>query len=125
MENTTKKILIIEDEKPLSKVLKDNLEAAGNIEVSQAYDGQEGLQKAKDFKPDLILLDIIMPNIDGIGFLQVLRKDPLLGNTKVIILTNVSKYEEVSKFKELKFYDYIVKSNWNIEEVIGRIIGAL
>jgi CheY-like chemotaxis protein len=122
MKSTNKKLLIIEDEKSLSRMLRDNLEVVHGIEVLQAYDGQEGLEKAKDFKPDLILLDIVMPIMNGIQFLRTLRNDTLLKDIKVIVLTNLSTDPELAKLKELKFTDCIVKSNWNIEDVISRVL---
>jgi two-component system, OmpR family, response regulator VicR len=121
MGSKQKKVLIVEDEKPLSKVLKDNIETVSGIEVFQAYDGEEGLQKAIEIKPDLILLDVIMPKMDGVQFLQALRKHKDVGETRVVLLTNVSTDPTLSKLRKLRFSDYIVKSNWDINEVIERV----
>jgi DNA-binding response OmpR family regulator len=121
MGSKKKRVLVVEDEKPLSKVLKDNLETLTGVEVFQAYDGEEGLQKAIEIKPDLILLDIIMPKMDGVHFLQALREHKEVGETRVVILTNVSTDPTMSKLQDLKFADYIVKSNWDINEVMERV----
>jgi two-component system, OmpR family, response regulator VicR len=125
MAKDIKRILIIEDERPLSKVLKDNLELVSDIEVTQAYDGEEGLEKALAIEPDLILLDVIMPKMDGIQCLRALRAHPSTASIKVVVLTNVATEPTLGELQKMKFTDYIVKSNWNINEVTERILSFI
>jgi CheY-like chemotaxis protein len=125
MPNHTSTVLIIEDEKPLNKVLQDNLEQGGNVQVHVAYDGAEGLKKAKTVQPDLILLDLVMPKMDGLEFLRRLRKNSNTKSTKVVVLSNVSEYSKLKSLRELGVYDFILKSNWNMEEVMERVRGFL
>ena len=112
----SKKILIIEDEILLSDLLKMNLKEAG-FEVETAYDGKEGLEKAKSFLPDLILLDLIMPVLDGYQVLQEIQKDPVLEKIPVIVLSNLGQEEEIARAKRLGAKDFVVKANLDIFEL--------
>jgi DNA-binding response OmpR family regulator len=112
----SKKILIVEDEILLSDLLKMNLKEAG-FEVETAYDGKEGLEKAKSFLPDLILLDLIMPVLDGYQVLQEMQKDPVLEKIPVIVLSNLGQEEEIAKAKRLGAKDFIIKANLDISEL--------
>jgi two-component system, OmpR family, alkaline phosphatase synthesis response regulator PhoP len=125
MPNQAATVLIIEDEEPLCKVLKDRLEQVAHINAAMANNGEEGLQKAIELKPNLILLDLLMPTMDGFEFLQRLRKNKALKDTKVVVLTNVENTVQLQKIKELGVYDCILKSNWDTDEVIERISGAV
>jgi len=90
-----KKILIIDDEVSFGRLVKLNLELIGNFAVSTAISGEKGIKLAKEVKPDLILLDILMPGIDGLETLKILKKDKDTGNIPVIMLT--AKINEVTK----------------------------
>jgi CheY-like chemotaxis protein len=125
MPNNPATVLIIEDEEPLCQVLKDRLEQIPNINAFMANNGEDGLQKAIELKPNLILLDLIMPTMDGFEFLQRLRKNETLKKTKVVVLTNVEDTLQLEKIRKLKVYDCILKSNWDTDEVIERISGAV
>ena len=103
-----KRILIVEDEQELVKALQVRLGAAG-YEVIVAYDGKEGLEKAQEGKPDLILLDILMPQMDGFETLEKLKQDSQTKAIPVIILTAKSQFEDVTKTTNLGAEDYIVK----------------
>ena len=81
-----KKILIVEDDASTQAMLKVFLEEKG-LAVESALDGEEGLQKMKKFSPDLVLLDVMMPKLDGYGFLRELKKDPKWRSLPVIVLT--------------------------------------
>ena len=109
---TKKKILIVDDEAPLSKVLKDKFESTG-FEVLTAKNGEEGLMKAVTQKPDLILLDIVMPRLDGMTMLKKLREDEWGKGVEVILLTNLSDNDKVRQALKNNVYDYLIKSNWN------------
>jgi DNA-binding response OmpR family regulator len=123
MENK-KKILIVEDESSLRNALRDKLMLEGFIAL-EAKDGEEGLEVALRDHPDLILLDIIMPKMDGLTMLKKLREDVWGKNTKVILLTNLSDNERVSEALLQGSYDYLVKSDWKIGDVVAKIRSRL
>jgi DNA-binding response OmpR family regulator len=123
MENK-KKILIVEDETSLRNALRDKLMLEGFI-VLEAKNGEEGLDVALRDHPDLILLDIIMPKMDGLTMLKKLREDVWGKNTKVILLTNLSDNEKVSEALLQGSYDYLVKSDWKIGDVVAKIRARL
>lgn len=115
-----KKILVIEDDEILSPTLIDNLTEAG-FEAVPAKDGLEGLTLALKMKPDLILLDIFLPKINGITMLKKLRQDPWGKNVPIIILSNLSAPIEIAEAMGGGVEDYMVKVDWKIEDVIKRI----
>lgn len=121
-----RKILIIDDEETFCKLLKMNLELDGYCEMSFALNGREGFKLAKKLKPDLILLDLIMPGIDGIAVLEKLKKDEETIQIPVVMLTALDNEE--SKLKALQSYNdlYLTKPietsvlKERIEEVLRR-----
>lgn len=115
-----KKILIVEDEETLIKVLEDKFSEEG-FEVIQAVNGAEGLDKALKEKPDLILLDIVMPVMDGLTMLGKLRQDAWGKNAKVILLTNLSDSEQVARAFEHNVHDYLIKTDWKISDLIEKV----
>jgi len=119
-----KTILIVEDEISLCNALRDKFAGEG-FSVLSAKDGEEGLKLALSERPDLILLDIIMPVMDGITMLAKLREDTWGNNAKVIILTNLSDNEKVAEALARGSYDYLVKSNWKIEDVVAKVCERL
>jgi len=119
-----KKILIVEDERPIRDVLVDALRGIG-VQVAEAKDGQEGLVKAEEMKPDLILLDVLMPRMDGRAMLSELQKKDAIANTPVIFLTNLSEIQTISEVISEQVPEYIIKSDWSIEEVIEKIKSQL
>ncbi len=123
--NSKKRILIIEDEKPLLRVLTDELVEHG-FDVSAALDGEEGLALALKEHPDLVLLDIILPKIDGMTMLKRLREDAWGKTVLVIILTNVAPDERVMRgVIEDKAAYYLVKTEWKISDVTQKVKDAL
>ena len=103
-----KKILVVDDEALLVDLVKIRLEA-NNYEVVAAYDGVEGLEKARNEKPDLVLLDIAMPFMDGYQTLQKLKENAQTKPIPVIMLTAKSQVDDVTKVADLGAVDYIVK----------------
>jgi DNA-binding response OmpR family regulator len=104
------KIVIIEDDRVLNSAYQMILEKEGHT-VTTAFEGQEGLDKVKDFKPDIILLDLLMPTMGGISFLEeydVAKNHP---EVKVIVLSNMGDEQLVEKARELGTYKYIVKAH--------------
>jgi len=115
-----KKILIIEDEKVLLDVLEKKLTSQG-YEVVVAKDGEEGLNKMKESKPDLILLDIIMPKKDGFEVLTEMNKNEALSDIPVIIISNSGQPVEIDKALKLGVKDYLIKTEFDPEEVINKV----
>lgn len=122
--NKKKLILVVEDEKILADTLKERLEQEG-FSVLESYDGFEGLRMSLDKHPDLILLDILMPKVDGFEVLRKLRLDPWGINAKVVILTNVSDPANIvvnAGFKALdEKYEYLVKADMSLEDLVSKI----
>lgn len=118
--NLQKSVLIIEDEAMLLQALTDALTAEG-FTVFGATNGQEGLMVAKSKHPDLILLDILMPKMDGLTMVKELRADPWGQNALVIILTNVNDYRSVAEALGQHVHDYLVKSDWAVGEVVDAV----
>lgn len=118
------KILFIEDEEALQKSLSKMLELEG-FEVYGAYDGQTGLEIAQKEKPDIILLDLILPKIDGFEILKRLKTNPETKDIAVIILTNLEQVQNVEKLIEYGPINYLVKANYTLEEITQKIKEAL
>jgi len=112
-----KTILIVEDESSISNLLKNKLERKG-YEVFQAPNGEVGLLIALEKKPDLILLDLNMPVMDGMTMLNKLRENEWGKKASVIVLTNLANNEKVEKSIKLGAFDYLVKNNWSLDEMV-------
>ena len=119
-----KKILVIEDDKFLRKVIKKKL-LKEEYTVIEAIDGEAGIRALKTEKPDLILLDLVLPEIDGFEVLAKIKKNPTTSKIPVIILSNLGQREDVQKGLELGAVDYLIKSHFNPGEIITRIERAL
>jgi len=103
-----KKILVVDDEIDLVKAIKIRLEQAG-YDVVVAHDGEEGFAKAKEEKPDLVLLDVIMPKLNGHEALQKIKQDGEISSIPVIMLTAKSQVEDINKAASIGAVDYVVK----------------
>jgi len=119
-----KTILFIEDESALQKTFGEILKQEG-YEMISALDGEIGLRLAKTKKPDLILLDLILPKIHGFEVLKKLKEDKETKDIPVIVLTNLEKIEDVDKVLELGATTYLVKAQYSLEEVVEKIKNAL
>jgi DNA-binding response OmpR family regulator len=115
-----KKILIIEDEKDLRFFIVRALKEEG-FEIIEAIDGEEGIEKAKKEKPDLILLDLLLPGISGYEVLARIKKDPEMEMIPVLILSNLGQQEEIEKGLKLGAVDYLIKANFTLDEIVERI----
>jgi DNA-binding response OmpR family regulator len=120
MEIKKIKILIIEDEEALVNVLEKKL-LYEDYEVSIAHDGQEGMNKIKTTNPDLILLDIVMPKMNGFEVLENLKKDKKISSIPVIVLSNSGYSVDLDKALDLGAADYLVKAEFNLDEVAEKI----
>lgn len=121
MPDQNKTILIVEDDRALSLTLKDNFEKEG-FGIILAKDGVEGLKFALEQKPDLILLDIVMPNMDGMTMMRRLREDVRGKKVPIILLTNLEADDAIMKgvIRDEPSY-YLVKANWKMEDVIEKV----
>lgn len=114
-----KKILVVEDEETLNKTLSASLKIEG-FEVSSALDGVQAWEMAKKEKPDLILLDLILPKMDGFEVLKALKDDETLKEVPIILLTNLESPEDIQKALVAGATTYLVKANYKLEEVIQK-----
>ena len=114
------KILIVEDEEILLAALQEEL-SQGGYDIAGASNGEEGLVQAKSFKPDLILLDLVMPKMDGMEALKRLKEDGETKDVPVIILTNLSDYERISEALSLGAKDYLVKANYSLSDLLQKV----
>lgn len=115
-----KKILVVEDDGALANVYKSRLELEG-FEVEHVANGELALSKAIEFKPDLIVLDAMMPKINGFDVLDILRNTPETMNVRVIMLTALSQPKDKERATKLGADDYLVKSQVVISDVVDRI----
>jgi two-component system, OmpR family, alkaline phosphatase synthesis response regulator PhoP len=115
-----KKILIVEDERTILGPLTKKLEKEG-FDVQQAPDGEIGLRTALQKRPDLILLDIVMPEMDGMTMLENLRTDTWGRDVPVVILTNLDDGKKVAEATKHGSFDYLVKSDWSVSDVVDKI----
>lgn len=115
-----KKILLVEDDDALAAVYLMRLEAEG-FEVKRVANGEDALAAAKDHKPDLVLLDAMMPKVSGFDVLDILRNTPETANLKIIMLTALSQESDRSRAQGLGVDDYLVKSQVVISDVVDRI----
>lgn len=119
-----KKILFVEDEAALQKTFNDILKQEG-YEVVSALDGEIGLKLAQTEKPDLILLDLILPKLHGFEVLKQLKEDVATKDIPIIVLTNLEATGDVEKALELGATTYLVKATYSLEEVITKIKKAI
>lgn len=114
------KLLLVEDDDGLANVYQQRLEAEG-FTVRRVPNGEDALASAIEFKPDLILLDVMMPKVSGFDVLDILRNTPETANMKVIMLTALSQDSDKQKAEKMGVDDYLVKSQVVIADVVERI----
>lgn len=117
-------VLIIEDDKFLSKIYSTKLKNEG-IDAEFAVDGEMGLEMMRKAKPKLILLDLIMPKLDGFGVLEAMSADADLKTITVYVLSNLGQDEDIARAKELGAKEFIVKSDTSIGNVVDKIKAEL
>jgi len=118
-----KKILVIDDDMTFVATIKASLDPA-KYSVTSAGNGVEGLERMEESKPDLILLDIMMPKMDGMEFLKEMNKKYGEGKTLVLITSNVSTLDKISEGVALGVRGYFIKSNESLNGIIGIIDGV-
>jgi len=116
-----KRILLIEDDKVLSGLLEKRLRAEG-FEVFLAFKGDDGLKMAKKIKPDLLLLDIVMPAMDGFEVMEAIKKDEDLVRIPIIIVSNSGQPVEIEKAQKLGARDWLIKAEFDPKEVVDKVI---
>jgi two-component system, OmpR family, alkaline phosphatase synthesis response regulator PhoP len=116
-----KKILFVEDEIAMLNALANKFKQEG-FEIFTASDGEEGVKVALKEKPDLLMLDIIMPKLDGLGVIKEVRENAKWGkDVPIIMLTNLSDPEHVSEAAKYGVYDFLVKTDWRLDEVVQMV----
>jgi len=114
------KVLIIDDDDFLIDIYSTKFKESG-FEVEISKEGKDVETKAKDFKPDLILLDLVMPNIDGFEILKILKKEGVVVGSKIAILSNLDQKEDIDKGLSLGADDFIIKADFTPSEVVERV----
>jgi two-component system phosphate regulon response regulator PhoB len=115
-----KRILLVEDDESLASIYITRLQTEG-FDVHRVNNGEDALAAALSYKPDLVLLDVMMPKVSGFDVLDILRNTPETANLKVIMLTALSLDSDVERAKALGVDDYLVKSQVVISDVIDKI----
>ncbi len=114
------KILVVEDDKFLRELITQKLSREG-YDVKEAVDGEEGVIKVKEEKPDIILLDLILPGIDGFEVLAKIKEDPEVENIPVVILSNLGQRDDVERGLKLGAVDFLIKAHFTPGEIIEKV----
>lgn len=114
------KILIVEDDEFLANIYQTKFEIEG-FKVFTAGDGEQGLKLACSKAPEIILLDILLPKLDGFAVLEQLKKDPATKNIPVILLTNLGQKEDVQKGLKMGAVDYLIKAHFKPSETVDKV----
>ena len=125
MSDTGKRLLLVEDDRFLRRACEVSLKQRG-FAVTSAVDGEEGLRLARSERPDLILLDMLMPKLSGLDVLKALRSDPTTRGLRVLVLSNSSREQDVQEVTRLGIEGYLVKSNLSLQSLgdeVSRILG--
>lgn len=120
MPSHPKRILLVEDDDALASVYMTRLQAEG-FEMRRVSNGEDALASALSFKPDLVMLDVMMPKVSGFDVLDILRNTPETANLKVVMLTALSQESDKARAESLGVDDYLVKSQVVISDVVDRI----
>lgn len=116
-----KKILFVEDESALQRAVIEMTQNSKEFSVLSALNGDDGIRLAKEELPDLVLLDLVLPRKDGFAVLTELKKDPRTARIPVIILTNLEGSQDVERAIGLGATTYLIKTNYNLKEVLEKI----
>ncbi|PIV51890.1 response regulator [Candidatus Falkowbacteria bacterium CG_4_9_14_3_um_filter_36_9] len=118
------KVLVVEDDEFLRQLVGRKLGDAG-FDIKTAIDAQNAFNVLKDFKPDIILLDLILPGLDGFQILTKIKKDKSIADVPVIILSNLGQKEDVDKAMALGATDFLVKAYFTLDEIVKKIYNIL
>ena len=114
------KILIVEDDPLIVKIYTTRLSADGHTVIS-ADNGADGVTKALESVPDVVLLDIMMPKLDGFGFMQAVRKDPKTAHIPLLVYSNLSNDDEIKRAKDSGATEFLMKTNLTPNQVVEKI----
>lgn len=120
MNEQKKKILLVEDDMALAAVYRSRLEIEG-FDVREVHNGEDALSVTVEYRPDLILLDVMMPKISGFDVLDILRNTPETANVRIVMLTALSQPKDKERAESLGVDDYLVKSQVVIGDVVARV----
>jgi DNA-binding response OmpR family regulator len=126
MNDTGKRLLLVEDDRFLRRACEASLTKRG-FAVTTATDGEEGLRLARSERPDLILLDMLMPKLSGLDVLKALRRDEATRGLRVLVLSNSSREQDVQEVTQLGIDGYLVKSNLSLQalgDLVTSLLGA-
>lgn len=115
-----KKILIVEDDKFLRELIAQKLIKEG-YDIVEAVDGEKGIKSVKEEKPDLILLDLILPGIDGFEVLAKIKENPVLSQIPVIILSNLGQKDDIERGLKIGAVDYLIKAHFTPGEIVEKV----
>ncbi|XOU94290.1 MAG: response regulator [Candidatus Kerfeldbacteria bacterium] len=118
--NNIPKVLLVEDDLSLMKIYSNKLKISG-FDVLLATTGDEGLRKAQVDQPNIVLLDLILPGMDGFLVLEEIKKDPLTENIPVVILSNLGQPADIERGKRLGAIDYLVKSDVSLLDLVAKV----
>jgi len=119
-----KSILLVDDDQFITVAYKDGLERAGYY-VTVAHNGEEALEILKELKPDIILLDLIMPKMNGFELLQALKENSHLKDIPVLVLSNLSQESDEEEARSFGIVDFMVKADVSLKDLVSRIHQAL
>lgn len=120
MEKSKVHVLLVEDDVFLSGIYQKKFEMEG-YKISTSDNGEKGLADAKKKKPSIVLLDILLPKLDGFGVLKGLKEDPTTKDIPVILLTNLGQKDDVEKGLELGAVDYLIKAHFKPSEIVEKV----
>ncbi len=123
-DTTPKHVLLVEDDTFLANIYKTKFEMEG-FKVTVAENGEIGLDEVKKKKPDIVLLDVLLPKMDGFTVLKHIKEDASLASTPVILLTNLGQKDDVEKGLELGAVDYLIKAHFKPSETVSKVKKAL
>lgn len=120
MDNKNVHVMLVEDDVFLANIYKTKFDMEG-FKISHADNGEKGLDDIKKKKPDVILLDILLPKMDGFAILEALKKDESVKNIPVILLTNLGQKDDVEKGLDMGAVDYLIKAHFKPSEVVQKV----
>ncbi len=120
----SKNILIIEDDDFFRELIRKKLVSEG-FEVAEAVDGEKGIEIIKESHPDLVILDLLLPSIDGFEVLSKVKSDATIAQTPFLVLSNLGQQEDIERGLRLGASDFLIKSQFDIDQIMEKVKGIL